>query len=209
DLGGFCQTNVLRRGSLFQPAAANLDGLPGDEIVATEFHGLHIVRPDGSSFDIPTIDHGLEESPVTLVDFDGDGKMEFVALGRDGNMENSFLFVWNTNRQLLNTNFPLFITNSNPSGCNIINKNRLLPIDVDGDGIGELLLAKGETDTSFTLKLYGASGENIAWHTGVFDGRFWQFAAADFNHDGLPEIVVASVGSTGVVDVLRPNGSEF
>jgi len=49
--------------------------------------------------------------------------MEFVALGRDGNLQNSFLFVWNTNLQLLNTNFPLFITNSNPSGSDIASKN--------------------------------------------------------------------------------------
>src|SRR6185369_5596792 len=86
--GASLTTNALDYGSYMQPAAGNLDGAGGDEIIVAEWNQLRIFYPDGSTGVLPRSNNAnLQHVLVTLVDLDGDGQTEILALG--SNLANS------------------------------------------------------------------------------------------------------------------------
>ena len=184
-------TNVLNYGGYMQPAVGDLDGLPGDEIVSAEGHNLRVFKPDLTTmYSLPSTHNvNFQETLVTLADLDGDGGLEILALGSDLASSDGWLFAWKTNGQLFSANYPLLLPDANTM-LRGQEWNRVVPVDLDRDGIPELLVVAGDSSSSFSLRMYHADGSPYNWPTITLAGTYEQVAVGDLDGDGFPEIVL-------------------
>jgi hypothetical protein len=191
-------TNVLDHGGYMQPAVGDLDGAVGDEIVSTEGHNLRVFKPDLTTmYSLPsTHNANFQETLVTLADLDGDGGLEILALGSDLATSDGWLFAWKTNGQLFSTNYPLLLPDANFT-LRFQEWNRVVPVDLDRDGIPELLVVAGDTGSSFSLRMYHADGSPYSWPTITIAGTYQEVAVGDLDGDGLPEFVLGYADSNG------------
>ena len=197
--GSSLTTNVLDHGGYMQPAVANLAGAGGDEIIVAEWNQLRIFYPDGSTTILPRANNAnFQNMLVTLADLDGDGQPEILALGSDLGNSDGWLYAWKTNGQMFSTNYPVLIPDANYNLRELDRAGRVLPVDINADGIPELLIVAGDTSSSFSLRMYHADGTPADWPAITLSGEYFQAVAGDLNHDGLPEIVVAYADGGGI-----------
>ena len=199
----------LYYGAYPQPAAANVDGAPGEETIVAEANALRVLRSDGSSFVLsPGRTVNFQDALVQLEDLDGDGKLEVLAWGRDWTANTAYLFAWRPDGQQLNANFPIAVADNNSSIA--YQPPRVLVGDLDGDGPREIFFVEGETSSSFTIRAYNGDGTpRASWPSPTFAGAPIGMALADLDKDGTPDLVFVA-GATGdsIVHVLGADGSE-
>ncbi|MGA2279704.1 MAG: S8 family serine peptidase [Verrucomicrobiota bacterium] len=186
---GASVTNVpLLSPNGIQPAIANLDGNPGDEIVVGESNRVRIIHPDSTS-DTITVPSWIrfQSSRIVLTDLDGDGQLEILAPGVGTNY-NTYLYAWKPNGQLLSTNYPIVLTSL----------GSYLAADFNGDGKQEIVVAKSVTNGTLQLIRFNWDGTRSAWADPSFSGGSIQdMAACDMDRDGSIEIAVAYSSTSG------------
>ncbi len=179
-----------------QPAVGDIDGQPGQETVVTDSYRLHVVREDGSSFDlVPEPPAMFESSLVVLEDLDRDGRLEVLACGYNPDVSLTYVYAWRSDGQQVGPSFPLAVQDYYP---------RLTVVDLDGDGGKEILVVDGNR-----LRAFRSDGTPFVWPEVTLPGRIWSLAVADLDHDGSVEIVlVTSADGQVAVHVLDATGAE-
>lgn len=197
--GASLTTNDLDNGSYMQPAVANLDGTGGDEIIVAEWNQLRVFHPDGSTSVLPRSNNAnCQHVLVTLADLDGDGQLEVLALGSNLANNDGWLYAWTVDGKMFSDNYPLLIPDANFDLRSLDRAGRILPVDMNADGIPELLVVAADTSSTFSLRMLNADGSPTSWPTITLSGQYFQAVAGDLNRDGLPEIVVAHADGGGV-----------
>src|SRR6185503_4267360 len=133
-------------------------------------------------------------------DLDNDGTKEILALGADKAQKMSYLYVWKPDGTRWAGNFPIAIPNKN-SNHDIYGYNRVLPVDLDGNGTKELLVAAGESIYSMSILCYNSDGApRAAWKKLYLDGvAFRQMTTADLDHDGKCQVVLLHDNLNGLI----------
>lgn len=196
-------------GNLFTPAAGDLDGVPGDEVVAGEANSLRYfnLNNTSSSF-LPGISANFQWSQVVQEDLDGDSQLETIALGTDYQTQTAHVFAWRRDGTQLNTNFPLTVQDLN-SNLHYPSGPRVLVGDIDGDGQRELVVQEGTSASTFALRLFANDGSPKPWSAPVFNGYSDQMVLADLDHNGtLNVILLCLCNSQKELHVLQPDGTE-
>jgi hypothetical protein len=185
--GAFVTNYPLDQSRYGLAAVANLDGQPGDEIAAAESQDVRIIHEDGTSVVAQTSSSNLQfgQTLPTLADLDGDGMPEVLACANNATNMGSWVYAWKGDGTLFGTNFPISL----PDGG--VLPGQILPVDVDEDGIPELLVALTGTNYDFSLKMFRGNGQPMAWTTQVFTGGCLRLAAGDLEGDGRPDIIMA------------------
>ena len=221
SMNGSAQNSYpLTKGSWYQPAAANLHFVPGDDLIYPDDNSVVVIRPDGTK-DVLAPPASLSDSnfffrytQVVVDDVDGDSIPEVVAVGQGPGptpwSTTAYLFAWRNHGQQLNSNFPISILDSDPDLA--FAPARVLVGDVDGDGKKEFVVLEGTTGTSFTPRLFAADGTSKPWNAPTIQQPYvYQMALADLDHNGKLETILETVpsdGSAGSLHVLGPDGSE-
>jgi subtilisin family serine protease len=201
----------LQSSADFQPAIGNLDGQPGDEVVAADGGSLKVFSADLTPSLV--ISTGRPErfgvEPVSLADLDNDGIPEILAVAHGTAVPSASLHVYRANGQPFSSRYPLAITSPlTPAG---VNETRVMAVDLDGDGRKELVVTVVDLSGSqFTLQAFNGDGTaRSGWPNPSFPSRFvYGMAAADLDHDGKNEIILAesSSGST-LIRVVSNTGA--
>jgi len=137
----------------------DIDGDGEDEIALTTFGGsVHVLGADGSVLLSPTFDDGCND--VAMADVDGDGRAEVLVGTRGGDV--ICLSADGTELWRHSETADGWI----PYGLKCPEIVRLYPLDLDGDGQTEILVAIGG------MKLLALNGAgDILWR-GAYKGRF-------------------------------------
>jgi len=204
----------LTQGSWYEPAAANLHFVPGDDLIYPDGNSVVVVRPDGTKdtlappASMSNMNFNFQYAQVVVDDVDGDSIPEVVAVGLGPGPTNwsttAYLFAWRNNGQQLNSNFPIAITDSN--NYLVFGSLRVMVGDVDGDGKKEFVVLEGTSGTSFTPRLFAADGTPKPWNAPTIQSYANQMALADLDHNGKLETIIDS--ADGSLHVLNPDGSE-
>jgi subtilisin family serine protease len=211
--GASVSTQTLNYGAYFQPAAGDIDGIPGDEAVALEAFSPRVFRSDGSSYWLATgavspVFYNFQFSQTVLEDLNSDSELETIAMGDYWTTNTAYVFAWRRDGQQLNSTFPIAIADQNINLRNAIGP-RVLVGDVDGDGTREIVVQEGTTSSTSTLRLFGSDGTPRSWSAPVFTGYPTNMALADLDNNGqLETIVIVNTGTQRVLHVLQPDGTE-
>jgi subtilisin family serine protease len=82
-------------GSFQQPAVADLDGNPGEEVVVADSNGIDVFHQDNTFYPLSTnttLDY--QRSQIAIEDLAGDSHWETVALGSDYNAQVAYISAW-------------------------------------------------------------------------------------------------------------------
>jgi subtilisin family serine protease len=203
--------NTPLHGMYQKPAAGDLDGRPGDEVVTIEGFALRVFRPDHTSY---TLEPYGAPSPISFIDsvplledLDGDGRLEVLAIGYSRPKVN-YLFVWKGDGTPFGPNYPRRLVAENDDIA--WDGNRVLAADFDGDGAKEILVIEGPTESTAALSLFGADATPRPFAHPPLLRVVHAIGAADLDGDGTLEIVVLTndVGAANALHVLGPDGSE-
>jgi subtilisin family serine protease len=201
DLPGF--------GAFHQPSVADLDGQPGEEVIASNPGAIQVFHEDGTStaFTLdPSID--LMKSQEVIEDLDGDSQFETIASGDNYTTHMHEVYAWRPNGNLLNGNFPLQVSDLNDF-IGWYNRQRLLVGDFNGDGKKEIVVWEGLSSNTFTLRLFSNSGLPLTWNVPTLTGIPFAMVAADLDHNNKLETILAAYnGNTVLVHVFQPDGTE-
>jgi subtilisin family serine protease len=196
-------------------AAAGVDPAAGDEVVVADGGKLKIFAADLTPLrEITTTrPETFSADRVTLADLDGDGATEIVALARDtdaggGWLPSGSLHVYRGNGQLYAAVYPVALSLS-PGGYA---QAHAVAADLNGDGRKEVVVVLlGADFTSYEVRARNADGTAYAgWPSTIVNGQnVWGVSAADLDHDGRPELLIAETASGGSVQlrVLNSDGT--
>jgi hypothetical protein len=192
--------------SPFQPASAELAGLAGDETIVGTSPYLRVVRADGSSYTLPAAPaHTLARSVPVVDDLEGAVGPAILAVATNFPDGTGRLQAWNADGTPLAGAFPVPLTDRNlyldNSGV-----QRLVVADLDGDGVREIVVAEGPTESTFSLRLIRPDGTPKAWADPTFTGIPKLLAVADLDGDGTREVLVIEKQTTPVLHVLGADG---
>ena len=157
------------------PALADLDGVPGAEIIVSLCDGALIALNKNAELlpGWPTEMQNMVLASPTILDLDGDDDMEIIC--GDSYYLNPLLYVFNSDGS---SQLPF------PFNADIRYQNSVLVSDLDNDGSNEMLLLAGEFQ-GYMMELYSVDlGENTAnpysepwpvfhgdpWRSGFFSG---------------------------------------
>ncbi|MDP2683683.1 MAG: phosphodiester glycosidase family protein [bacterium] len=137
---------------------------------------------------------------VTTIDMDGDGKDEIVTGPQFGSPHIQIFQIRTNNIHRLSPGFMAF----NPDYRGGVDVGG---VDIDGDGIKELIVGVGEGATSF-VKIYNIYEENrhefFAFPSGYLGGV--QVSGGDVDNDGVEEILVVPRSNGGPqVRIIEPS----
>ena len=212
----------LSLGSWYEPAAANLHFIPGDDLIYPDGNAVIVVRPDGTKdtlappASMSNMNFNFQYAQPVVDDVDGDSIPEVVTVGLGPGptpwTTTAYLFAWRNNGQQLNNNFPVAIPDWDLDL--VFAPARVLVGDVDGDGAKEFVVLEGTSGTSFTPRLFAADGTPKPWNAATLQQAYsYQMALADLDHNGKLETILESapvMGSSSPANlhVLNPDGSE-
>jgi subtilisin family serine protease len=211
--GSSVSAQPLFYGSYFQPAAAEIDGIAGDEAAVPEAQSLRLFRNDGTSYSLATgavspVYYNFQFAQTVLEDLNGDSELETIAMGNYWTNNLAYVFAWRRDGQQLNANFPIAIADQNISLRNAQGP-RVLVGDIHGDGAREIVVQEGTTTSTSKLRLFGGDGTPLVWSAPVFTGHPGEMILADLDHNGkLETVVTVDTGSQRVLHVLQPDGTE-
>jgi hypothetical protein len=197
-------------GNWGQPAAASLDGGPADEVVAGDWTTTEIFQPDGINYSTITPPAGLYSynAQPQMAHLGSSSEWDIVSVGRDIPRGVAYIFAWRPDGSSAGANFPIQVQDLNDMRL-MYAGTRCIVADVDGDGRNEIVALEGLSPSTFTLRRFGSDGSPQDWRTPVLNGQPRAMAAADLDHDGRIETIVASVMDGQLsVRVFQPDGSE-
>ena len=207
---GYSRTiTPLNWGNQFSPAAGDLDGNPGDEVIAGENNWLDNFTLNNTFSTLsPSVFANFQYSQAVLEDLDGDSQLETVALGTDFTTQMAHVFAWRRDGTQLNSNFPLTVQDQNLS-LHYASGPRVLVGDIDGDGKREIVVEEGLSSSTFGLHLFANDGSQKLWSAPVFSGYPDKMALADLDHNGTLDVVLLCLcNSQKQLHVLQPDGTE-
>jgi hypothetical protein len=200
--------NTLGNNYTATVALADLDGVPGLEIVAASWNTrqIYVFRKDGSVLPgWPKSTASLCWASPVVGDFDGDGDLEIFAYDVSGTV-----YAWHHDGTELRdgdsnpaTNGPFFVT-KNPGSWHI---STPAFADIDADGIGELIVCS-PNDSIYCLNVDGSRVPG--WPVRVADAGANITASpvvGDVDGDGRLEIIVPS--SSGRIYGLNHDGTSM
>jgi hypothetical protein len=186
----------------FANSLTDLDGDGLDEVVFADIYGIHVLRPDGSSFPgwpqpLPAYSAGS----VALADLDGDGSKELILVSLDWNSDRH-LYAFHSNGTIV-AGFPVLIGK----------ESAYWPVvgDVDGDGKPEIVTA-GIVSPNYewvvSAKVFSNAGILKVQMVGDGTRQIWAGmpALADLDADGKLDIIVQT---NTMLHVWRGNGTRL
>jgi Subtilase family/Bacterial Ig-like domain (group 3)/FG-GAP-like repeat len=210
--GSFQKTTLSSFGSNHQPAAGNLDGLPGDEAVVSDTNVIRVIHPD-NSFELftPGVNVDLSNVPLLLDDLNNDFQLESITVGSDFNNNTAYVFAWKPDGQQA-AGFPIQVQDNHGLLKGSFNHTRVIAGDFDGDGLKDILVQEGLTSTSYTLRLFNHDGTPKPFNAPELTGVPFAMAAADLDHNGKLETILANYNgflpTQATLHVFQPDGSE-
>jgi hypothetical protein len=207
--GSLQQTFLQNGGGVQQPAVANMDGGSADQAAYPDTGNIDIFpESDAASTLNNTSNLNYDRTQIFIEDLNGDGQREVIGLGSDFQNQEAYVSAWRSDGTELSSNFPIQIPDQNPVTA-WYNRVRVLAADVNADGKKELIVQEGLSATTFTLGLFASDGSPLNWKVPTITGIPEAMAAADFDHNGKPDIVLVYYsGAQAVVDVFEPDGSQ-
>lgn len=202
-------------GSFHQPSVANLAG-SNDQIVVADNSLLRVYNVTGaeSAEMVPATTLDLTRVLAPIVDLAGNGTWTTLAFGTDWNTNLGYVYAWTGTGTPASGSFPIVVQDQNPINS-WYNRVRVLAADVNGTGSKEIVVSEGLSPTTFTLRLYSASGTPLTWAVPQLSGMPESLAAADLDGNGQSEVVVVAYdtnfmtsGGYATIHVFQPNGSE-
>ncbi|HLW54739.1 MAG TPA: Ig-like domain repeat protein [Candidatus Angelobacter sp.] len=209
--GSSQKTALNSFGTLHQPSAGSLSGLPGDDAVVVDFNVVDAFHPDGT-LDVfsPNADVFLTNSVLVLADLNNDFQLESIQVGTNLAGNAAYLFAWQPDGQQVN-GFPIALQENN-NLYGIFNLTRVIAGDFAGDGSKEVLVIEGLTSTTYGLSLFNHDGTRKPFNTPILTGVPAAMAAADLDHNGKLETILVShsdfLGTQATVHVFQSDGSE-
>ncbi|HEY2497399.1 MAG TPA: S8 family serine peptidase [Candidatus Angelobacter sp.] len=210
--GSFQKTLLDLFGSNHQPAAGNIDGLPGDEAVMPDTNVIKVFHPD-NTVDVfsPGLNVDFGNVPLLLEDLNNDFHLESIVVGSDFSNNVAYVFAWQPDGSQA-PGFPIQIQDQNPLLKGSFNHTRVIAGDVDGDGTKDILVVEGLTSSTYVVRLFGHDGLAKTFNAPVLTGVPAAMAAADLDHNGKLETIVANYNgflpTQATLHVFQPDGSE-
>lgn len=222
--------DALLRGGWASPAMGDIDGdgLPeavfgtdsppwgGDGSPSPDYSKATVWAVNGDSSNVPgwpvTTDNNIQSSPA-LGDIDGDGQLEIV-VGSGSSVEGGNgkkVYAWNGNGSLV-SGWPQLASGDVPASPALG--------DLDGDGDLEIVIGCGADDDPSCNWLYAWYGNgdfvsgfpvsppNNSWIGDTAQGLPYPPVLADYDGDGLVEILFVHRGSFGIATVSSNGQSE-
>ncbi len=152
---------------------------------------IRVFQPN-NSFDLftPGLDVDLTRVPLLLEDLNNDFQLESITVGSDFNNQSAYVFAWKPNGQQA-SGFPIQVRdNSSLNGW--FNHTRVIAGDFDGDGAKDILVQEGLTSTTYVLRLFNHDGTAKPFNAPVLTGIPFAMAAADLDHNGKLETILAN-----------------
>ena len=207
-------TASLKAASYIEPAAGNLAGSSGDELIVANGPDIDVIDPEGTSDSLiyAGSDIDFTGQQVVLTDLDGDSHLEAVTVGINpsdlnaGANGSGYVFAWRSTGQQVSGSFPIEVPDKNFFLANV-GGQRVLVGDIDGDGKEEIIVLEGTTEDTFTPRLFGPDGSPRQWSAPTLQGFIGMMALADLDHNGKLELVFSNL-LDGNLHVLQSDGSE-
>ena len=202
------QTLLPSFGSYQQPATADLGGNPGEETIVTDYDGIHVFDPNGtSSYALTTSTLDYTRNHPAIEDLTGNSTWTTVALGSNLNNQTAQVTAWRPDGSIV-SGFPVQVADQNPVASQY-NLTRVLVGDLNGDGSKEVVVQEGLSSTTLALRRFASDGASQSWSVPVLSGKPAAMAAADLDHNGKLETILATnSGSQTILHVFQPDGSE-
>jgi hypothetical protein len=187
-------------------------GQPGESIMGDGGH-VTTVGPDGTVGSLPLngISAAYTTGTVALTALGGNSSLAAIAVG-DQNWNNvDYVYVWGSDGNLLNSNFPVQIPSAD-FDSKISNNQEIIAGDINGDGNQELIALESFTDSTFTFAEFSNDGTALSgWQAPTFSGLPYMMILADLDHNGKHELIFSvqnQSNSIVTVHALNPDGSE-
>jgi hypothetical protein len=209
--GSSDQSVALTSGSYPSPAFGHLTaGDKGTAIMGDARNLLMIENGSAaSSFPLGGANVDFTLAQAVLADLKGDSTLVTIAYGDQCWNNLAFVYAWDSNQQLLNSNFPIQLPCEN--GFAPFWNSGIAVGDIDGDGKQEIIALETPTSTTFTFGLFANDGTPRTWAAPTFDGAPEPMILVDLDGNGKLELVVGADPENGqglMLHVLEPDGTE-
>ncbi len=176
-------------------AVGDIDNYPGDESVFVKDGNIRILKSDYSYNESPlNTQYDFTTDPVVLQDLDGDYIPEILVVGTHLNSRTRYLYAFKTDGSLLSSNFPIPIPD-------IIFVHpwftHYLVMDINNDGLKEIITQQCDNTARSTLNLYGWNGTPMLWQTvqpSFPNAAICNMIGGDLDRDGQGEIILGVGG---------------
>lgn len=189
-------------GSGTRPASGHVTGVEGDVVAVPEiFNRLRIVRPDNSFVSTSAV--GSQErfvaAPIQLVDLNGDGQSEVVAVTRVSVGGPMYLYAFNADGSLFSPKYPIAVQAKAGDSSSQV---RVVAFDAHHIGHPQLWVAESGQDQGLVRK-FDADGTPLGTVHVLAGEQIASIAAADLRGSGIPQIILTTQGTSGIANHVR------
>ncbi|MDL2241186.1 T9SS type A sorting domain-containing protein [Bacteroidales bacterium OttesenSCG-928-K22] len=175
-------------------AIADIDGLPGDEIIVSTNDSVYVVKGDGSVLWQAKL-NGLAQYPPTVGDINNDGKPEII-VGNSYATQRGAIDIFDYEGNPLE-GFPYVITRGPIMCAPTIS-------DIDGDGYLDIIFGTrghAASELDHLVRVLNYKGEDVAGFPAILGNTpAVTPSIADINNDEKPEIIISTTEGWYVFD---------